>query len=440
MIFVALGGGNFIAQNKILPGTYINFVSAGSSSATLSERGYVAMALDLDWGIDGEVFTVTGADFQKNSLKIFGYDITHEKLKGLRDLFRNTRTGYFYNLNTGKRAENVLAQARHRGTRGNDLTVIVTHNVDDTSKYDVVTKLGNITVDEQIGVVNMANLVDNDFLIWKLKDNPTAPLEETAGMPLSGGTNVLGTGADHQKALDKFEAYSFNTLGCLSANNAIKGLYAAYTKRMRDEVGQKFQVVLHRSPADHEGVINLENTVSDGAEQDLVYWVTGISAGVAINRSNTNRLYDGEYEVNIDYKQSQLETAVLEGKFILHRVGAQIRVLTDINSFVTFTAERNKDFSSNQTVRVLDQIATDMAVIFNNRYLGIIPNNESGRLSLWADIVSYNRQLETIQAIENFNPDDVVVEKGDTKQAVVVNTAVTPINAMEKLYMTVIVY
>ena len=36
---MSLGGGSFISQNKVLPGAYINFVSAASASATLSDRG-----------------------------------------------------------------------------------------------------------------------------------------------------------------------------------------------------------------------------------------------------------------------------------------------------------------------------------------------------------------------------------------------------------------
>lgn len=31
----------------------------------MADRGYAAMPLDLDWGIEGEVFTVENADFQK---------------------------------------------------------------------------------------------------------------------------------------------------------------------------------------------------------------------------------------------------------------------------------------------------------------------------------------------------------------------------------------
>ena len=65
---MALGGGTFISQNKVLPGAYINFVSVAQASATLSDRGIVTMPLDLDWGAEGKVFEVTAEEFLKNSL------------------------------------------------------------------------------------------------------------------------------------------------------------------------------------------------------------------------------------------------------------------------------------------------------------------------------------------------------------------------------------
>ena len=66
---MALGGGSFTTQNKELPGTYINFVSAASASAALSDRGIATMPLELDWGVEDAVFEVTNEDFQKNSRK-----------------------------------------------------------------------------------------------------------------------------------------------------------------------------------------------------------------------------------------------------------------------------------------------------------------------------------------------------------------------------------
>ena len=83
------------------------------------------------------------------------------------------------------------------------------------------------------------------------------------------------------------------------------------------------------------------------------------------------------------------------------------------------------------------QIANDIAVLFNTKYLGNVPNNESGRISLWADIVKHHEQLQEIGAIEEFADSDVEVSAGDSKTSVVISDVITVINAMEKLYMTV---
>ena len=72
-------------------------------------------------------------------------------------------------------------------------------------------------------------------------------------------------------------------------------------------------------------------------------------------------------------------------------------------------------------------------------YLGVVPNDASGRISLWSDIVKYHQQLQEIRAIEDFTDKDVTVSQGNTKKSVVVGNAVTVVNAMDKLYMTVTV-
>lgn len=433
---MGLGGGTFLVQNKVLPGAYINFVSAARASANLSDRGYAALALELDWGVDGEVFTVENADFQTDSLKIFGYDYTSPKLKGLRDLFLNAKTLYAYRLNSGVKSENTYATAKYSGIRGNDLRIIVSANVDEPTKFDVTTMLDMVIVDNQT-VAASSGLADNDFAVFK----KTATLEVTAGMPFTGGTNGTVVGTAYQTFLDKVEAYSFNTLGCLSTEETVKSLFVAFTKRLRDEMGVKFQTVLYNKTADHEGIINLKNAVLDeGANgADLVYWLTGASAGCAVNKSNQNKLYDGEFEVYTDYKQSQLAAAIKAGEFVFHKVGEEIRVLDDINSFTSVTVDKNDDFQSNQVMRVLDQIGNDIAVLFNTRYLGKVQNNDAGRIAFWNDLVAYNKQMEQIQAIENFVSDDLKVEKGNDKKSVTVTNPVTPVAAMAKLYMTVIV-
>lgn len=431
-----LGGGTFVAQNKVLPGAYINFVSLATASAALSDRGIATMPLELDWGVEDSVFEVTNEDFQKNSLKLFGYPYDHEKMKGLRDLFRNIHTLYVYRLNGGGgKAANAYATARYSGGRGNALKIVIQKNVDDEAMFDVQTVMDSTVVDVQT-VSSAADLVANDFVTWNGAD-----LELSAGIALAGGDVTLPEGASHQKYLDKIESYSFNTMGVITADDSIKALYTAFAKRMRDEVGAKFQVVLYNKAADYEGIINVKNKTTDTGwgEASLVYWITGIVAGCAINKSNLNKVYDGEFTVDVDYTQTQLVKAIQSGEFTLHKVGSEVRVLEDVNSLVTVTDTKGDIFKDNQAIRVIDQIANDIAVLFNTKYLGAVPNDAAGRISLWADIVKHHEQMQDIRAIENFSDKDVTVSQGDTKKSVVVNDAVTVVNSMAKLYMTTIV-
>lgn len=434
---MALGGGTFTVQNKELPGAYINFVSASSASPNLSDRGIATMPLELDWGTDGEVFEVTSGDFQKNSLKLFGYDYSHEKMKGLCDLFINTRKLYAYKLtSSGEKAGNDYAEAVCSGTRGNDIRIVIQANADNTSLFDVKTVLDTRVVDEQT-VAKAADLVPNDFVKFKAE----AELAVTAGTPLTGGTNGTVNGAAYQSYLDKIESYTYNAMGVAVTDESTKGLFASFVKRMRDEMGIKFQLVLYNYAADYMGTVSVKNKVLDSGQNEasLVYWVTGAIAGCEINRSNQNRLYDGGFTINTGYTQTELVQAVKSGEFVLHKVGTDVRVLEDINTMVTTTEDQGDIFKDNQSVRVADQIANDIAVIFNTKYLGVVPNNNAGRTSLWSDIVKHHENLESIGAIEEFSDSDVVVEQGNTKKSVVVKDAVTIVNAMSKLYMTVTV-
>ena len=66
-----------------------------------------------------------------------------------------------------------------------------------------------------------------------------------------------------------------------------------------------------------------------------------------------------------------------------------------------------------------------------------MPNDAAGRTALWADLVKIRQELQTLRAIENFSETDVTVSQGSTKKAVVVENAITVVNAMSKMYMTV---
>ena len=252
----------------------------------------------------------------------------------------------------------------------------------------------------------------------------------------------LGENGTVAEAVAALEAYEFNVLCAYTDTAEDRTAYITAVKSWRDDMGKKCQVVVYTATTpDHEGVINVVSTVSDedAPAYALVAWVAGAEAGCNINESCTNKLYDGEYTIIVDKTQTQLENCIKNGEIAFHLVYGDIRLLEDVNSLVTTTLDKGEDFKSNQTIRVIDQIANDIAKLFNTKYLGKIPNNASGRVSLWGDIVKHHKELERLQAIENFDATALTVVQGDNKKSVVVNDVVTVVNAMAQLYMTVVV-
>ena len=253
----------------------------------------------------------------------------------------------------------------------------------------------------------------------------------------------LGTDKTVADAVAALEPYEFNIVCAYTSDITEMKAYIEAVKMWRDEMGKKCQVVVYNyDKANHEGVINVVSTVAEdeGADyQALVAWVAGAEAGCKINESCTNMKYDGEYTIVVDKTQSQLEDCIKNGQIAFHLVYGDVRMLEDINSLTTTTADKGEDFKSNQTIRVVDQIANDIAKLFNTKYLGKIQNNASGRVSLWGDIVKHHKELETLGAIENFNAELLKVEQGTTKKSVVVSDVVTVVNSMAQLYMTVVI-
>ena len=343
-----LGGGVFVTQNKILPGSYLNFVNASAASSVVSDRGVVAIALSLDKSA-GKIITITRNEFVNECSELLGKEYASADVAPLREIFRHANKVHIYDL---------------------------------------------------------------------------------------GGAGTVDA------AIKAFEPYEFNILCAYTAESSDVSAYISAVKTWRDDMGKKCQVVVYnQTKQDHEGVINVVSTVSGEniVEYALVAWVAGAEAGCKINESCTNMLYDGEYTIVTDKTQEELEDCIENGQVAFHLVYDSIRMLEDVNSLITVTADKGEDFKYNQTIRVIDQIANDIAKLFNTKYLGRIPNNASGRVSLWADIVAHHRHLEAINAIDAFDSTKLTVTQGATKKSVVINDAITVMNAMTQLYMTVIV-
>lgn len=203
---------------------------------------------------------------------------------------------------------------------------------------------------------------------------------------------------------------------------------------MRDEVGVKFQTVVHNYPAaDYEGVISVKNNTTP----ELVYWVNGANAGCKVEGDLTNATYDGEYKVKADYTQIELEQALNNGEFVFHMSGQEVRVLEDINTLTTLTETKDEEFKNNDTIRLVDSLAEETANTFNTSYNGKIPNDPDGRVSFWNDHFDKLKAYALKRVIKKPVAEDVVVAEGKDKKSVYLESAITKIHKMSKLYATI---
>ncbi len=427
---MALGGGTYLVQNKVLPGTYINFVSKATAMGSLGERGTLCVGMEMDWG-SSEMMTIESAEFQTGIKAILGYDYLDDAMLPFREMFAGAETLKLYRLNGGTKASvtlgDLVVTALYGGSRGNDLQVAVSENVDEDGNFDVCTYLDGTLVDEQTAA-DISGLVASGYVTF----SGSGDLAVAAAASLTGGTTTETTGSGYTDFLAAAEAEEFQVLAYAGDDDTTKKLFVNFTKRLRDDEGIKFVTVLYDyTDADYEGVIS----VSPSA--DLVYWVAGMEAGAEVNESLTNTLYSGEYVVDCKDTKSNYGKRLEAGELVFYADGTDVRILRDINTFTSYESTKNSDFSSNRVVRVLDSIGNDVARIFSSYYLGKQTNNANGRNLLKAEIIAYHEQLLSLEAIENFTSDDIVVEAGDEKQDVVVYESVQPTDAMEKLYMRV---
>lgn len=434
---MALGGGTWTAQNKGLPGTYINFSSAARANASLTAGGVVAVPLTLSWGPENMVLTLKAGTVSQTCRSLFGYNYSADEMRALRELFRNAETVLCYRLGTGAaKAENDYATAKYAGARGNALKLVISADAD-SAGFVVETYLDTALVDSQT-VANAAVLKSNDYVDFKAE----ATLAATAGTALTGGSNGSAPdGEAYEAFLAAIEGYSFNILTCPTADASVISVFAAFTERMCTQAGANFQLVAYRPQTDSELVIGVDTATTDGLPAyGLVYWASGAAAACPVNASLTNRLYDGELTLNLSSTQAELEAALAAGKFVLHNVNGEARVLEDINTLKTVSETRSEDFKSNQTVRLCHDAANRIALLFNTQYLGAVPNDANGRISLWNDICKIFQGYEKSRAIEGFDTGSVEVLAGEGKDAVRCRVSgLNAIRAMSKLYMDIVI-
>ena len=554
-----MAGGTWIDQNKVRPGVYINYKSSPQALSTMGERGTVAIARQLSWGEVGKLIAIEDPSDCATKL---GYSSTSDEMLFIRQiLLGSNRTNgakkvLVWRLDCagaskasallGTEAGAAKAEARYVGTRGNDISIVVTvvNNSDNKPVgYTIQTLLAGKVV-ESVTVKSDATgnqIESNSYVVFSggaIKEG-TYPLTggsdgnqyenpikasaelykgssivitaeavvagedgnrisveigdthsgssqrdlivyvdntEKARTPFSGGASnsqvsneyvvVNKTGNTDWTTVEKtqlsggsdgttpdasiYDAFftalkttAFDVLIYDGKDATLKSTFASFVKDQSNEEGKRCQCVLSEYVADNECIISCASqsvTLDTGAvlkPEQLTWWVGGASAGANVNESLTYSCYPGAVDIEPKLTRSEQEAQIEGGNFALISQFDKIQVLTDINSFTTFSVEKGKAFRKNRVVRTVFGLCNDIYKTFALYYIGAVHNDEEGRKALKAEILNLMLKYQGNRALQNVVVDDVTVNKGVDSDAVVIEINCQPVDSIEKIYINI---
>ena len=472
-----MAGGTWIAQNKRRPGAYINTKGVPQAKPDTSlGRTLVIGSASLGWGANGVIELDNISDYRA----LLGTDLSDSRLIPVREALKGALTVLYLNSNEGEKAQVVDTKlpwtftAKYAGTMGNKLTMTVEKDPNDETLITVKTLFGTNLVDEQqVRTTTASGLESNDYVDVTFTGDTTEPVGEvtaaadgadftaeagkdklealaaSTSYALAGGTTIDSDVTDALNDVLATENYNVVTTAGFNGDSNIHALVVAAVKRLREDEGYKIRAVvpvLEGAPKyDYEGV----SVVNNGVELDdgtiltatqAAGWFAGASSAADAGTALTYVAYPDAVSAVPKRTNEQTIKALTNGQIVFTTLrDGSVVVEQDINSLVKLTKEKIYAFQKNRVVRTMDTIAMNTYDVFQAQFLGKINNDSTGRSLFKTNRVSYLKGLSDAGVIQPVDAADLSVEEGEERDAVLVTLGITPIDAMEKLYMTILV-
>lgn len=461
-----MAGGTFNRQNKVRPGAYINVFGRQNIISGEGTSGVVLLPMELNWGPEGVPVKVKA---NTNMLQTFGHDIGDPEMITLHEALRNASQVIVVRVSTGVKAKTaslgaVEAESLYSGTAGNNINLkVFVKPVGLTSQLIIETYL-RVTRDgvptDSLVYTQGIPITKDESEEWVIPteiptDNPYVELTKINSIPtveatitLTGGTTVPHSANNLSQFLTIMETEEFNLVAWPFEDTPVPVVNAVMN--LRDNAGVKVQAVVAKPVAqdetatveyDSEAVIVVPNGVTtDNSElspYEVVAWVAGASAKAGVSASLTYTAYPGSTGATPKYSHEKTIELLEAGYFLFtDRRGVAV-VEQDINSLVTLGGQKNQSFKKNRVIRTLDFIANDSKRAFEDNFIGQVNNTVDGRELFKADRISAFDSLQGQGAIQDFTPEDIEVGPGEQREGVVLNVGIFPVDAMEKLYMSI---
>ena len=337
----------------------------------------------------------------------------------------------------------ITAEAVVAGEDGNRISVEIGDTHSGSSQRDLIVYVDNTEKARTPFSGGASNSqVSNEYVVVNKTGNTDwTTVEKTQ---LSGGSD--GTTPDasiYDAFFTALKTTAFDVLIYDGKDATLKSTFASFVKDQSNEEGKRCQCVLSEYVADNECIISCASqsvTLDTGAvlkPEQLTWWVGGASAGANVNESLTYSCYPGAVDIEPKLTRSEQEAQIEGGNFALISQFDKIQVLTDINSFTTFSVEKGKAFRKNRVVRTVFGLCNDIYKTFALYYIGAVHNDEEGRKALKAEILNLMLKYQGNRALQNVVVDDVTVNKGVDSDAVVIEINCQPVDSIEKIYINI---
>jgi hypothetical protein len=291
----------------------------------------------------------------------------------------------------------------------------------------------------------------------------------------SGASKVLavrvvgGETPDYSDTLDLIKGMEWNWVCAPDAASSDVTALVAWIAAARTAGHPYKAVVGGATTPDNMGVVNLMTTniksVYFGESTPITYTpqkytprVAGVLAGMALNRSVTGYVFEDIVQCDAS---AAPDTDIDAGKFIIVFNGTGYEAARGVTSLVTTSDAKPAQFKKIKHVEGADLMASDLALLFKAGFKGLKVNSYSNKQSLVAVYIAYLGELVgtvlspdyTHTAAVDFdaqkaylrekevdvdNMDDMQILKANTDEKVFVRLNVQFIDAMEDVYISVV--
>lgn len=228
---------------------------------------------------------------------------------------------------------------------------------------------------------------------------------------------LIGNDEDYTDALHWLEVQKFQYLAVPTVETDGKAKMIADWIIKQRKNKKTVKAVLPNYAADNEYIINyatemvFKNDTSYTTEQ-YCSRIAGLLAGTSLTSSCTY----AELEELTDCSRldnEALDAEVRKGKLVVFHDGEKVKIARGVNSLITITKEKGKQFKKIKIMEVMDAITESITKTVKDNYIGKIPNSYDNKCLLISELQDYAQELikNEILSRGSFELDTVAIKE-----------------------------